>query len=113
MDAELFGHTVAFWLAVGLVGVIGTARLVRLLVFDTYPPSVWARVTWDRITRDGPWSTLVHCGYCAAPWITVISIAWAWWSDFHWTWWLFYGWLTISYLAAIIVSYDEPVGPEG
>lgn len=111
MGAELFGHNPWYWLAVALVGVVGTARLVRLLVFDTYPPAAWVRSQWERITNDGPWSTLVHCAFCAAPWFTVITIGWAWWSDFHWTWWLFYGWLTASYLASIVVAWDEPPDP--
>ena len=32
-------------------------------------------------------------------------------SDLHWTWWLVNGWWALSYLAAILVSYDQP--PDG
>jgi hypothetical protein len=101
-----------YWLAAVLVAVVGTARLTRLLVFDTYPPAAWVRARWDGLTKDGPWSVLVHCGYCAAPWIAVVTIAWGYFTDLHWSWWVFYGWLALSYLAATFVSWDEPVGPD-
>lgn len=103
---------VLYWLAAVVVAVVGTARLTRLLVFDTYPPSAWVRARWDAITHDGPWSVLVHCGYCAAPWIGVITLAWGWASGLHWSWWLFYGFLTLAYLSATYVSWDEPPGPD-
>lgn len=112
MDAELFDHSVAFWVAATVVGVLGTARLVRLLVFDSFPPAAWVRAGWDRITRDGTWSQLVHCGYCAAPWIAAGTIAWGWASAFHWSWWLFFGFLALSYAASIVVAWDEPPGPD-
>lgn len=112
MGVELFGHTGWTVVAAVLVAVVGTARLTRLLVFDTYPPAAWVRSRWEAITNDGPWATLVNCGYCAAPWIAVITIAWAWATSLHWSWWLFYGWLSLSYLAAIVVAWDEPVGPD-
>lgn len=112
MDVELFGHTALFWLAAVIVGVLGTARLVRLVVFDTYPPAAWLRARWDAATENSGWNDLLHCAYCAAPWIGVATIAWAWASDFHWSWWAFYGFLALAYASAVFVAWDEPPGPD-
>jgi hypothetical protein len=106
MDVEI--PPTLYWLAVVATAVLGTARLTRLLVFDSYPPVAWLRAQWDRATGDGPWSQLVHCGFCAAPWIAVATLAWGYFTDLHWSWWVFYGWLAISYLAAAFVAWDEP-----
>lgn len=92
------------------VAVVSAARLTRLLVFDDYPPVVWVRRGWDRLTNDGPWSQLVHCGFCAAPWILAAVAAWGWLSHLHWTWWVLNAWLAASYVASIIVAYDQPEG---
>lgn len=90
-----------------IVGVLGTARLTRLIVADSYPPSVWLRIKWDTLTHDGPWSKLVHCAYCASPYIAAPNLAWAVLSDLHWSWWIFNGWLAASYVASLVVFWDE------
>lgn len=91
-----------------LVGVLGTARLTRLLTHDSYPPSEWVRVGWMNLTRHGQWSTLVTCPFCAAPYIVAASMAWGLLTDLHWSWWLFHGWLAASYAASMVVLRDEP-----
>lgn len=91
-----------------VVGVLSVARLTRLLAQDTFPPSVWLRTMWDRVTDDGPWSTLVHCAFCLAPWLAVPVLLWGWLTDLHTPWWLFNGWLAGSYVASMIVVRDEP-----
>jgi hypothetical protein len=35
-------------------------------------------------------------------------LAWAYLSGLHWTWWVANGWWAGSYLAAMVVAYDEP-----
>lgn len=95
-------------IAAVLVAVLGTGRLTRVIVHDDFPPSVWARIKWDSLTRDGSWSKLAHCWWCATPWIMAICIAWGYFSSLHWSWWLFWGWLGLSYLAAIVIARDEP-----
>lgn len=110
MDAEL-GHLIPdwlYWLAAAAVAVLGTARLTRLIVFDAYPPVAWLRARWDARTEDSGWNQLLHCGFCAAPWLAVATIAWGWASALHWSWWVFYGWLAVSYLASAFVAWDEP-----
>lgn len=101
-----------YWLAALVVAVVGTARLARLLVFDGYPPVAWLRARWDAATGESGWNQLMHCAFCLAPWLAIPTIWWGWASGLHWSWWVFYGWLTISYLAATFVSWDEPPGPD-
>jgi hypothetical protein len=86
---------------------LATARLTRLLVNDDWPPSTWFRIKWDTITKDGIWSKIVHCPWCASPYIAAILLAWAVLSNLHWSWWLFTGWLAVSYVASWIVFHDE------
>ena len=95
------------YVAAAIIGVLSAARLTRLLVQDEFPFSVWFRVKWDGITKDGPWAKLVHCPWCAAPYITGIILLWAVLSHLHWTWWLFNGWLAASYAASWVVFHDE------
>lgn len=83
-----------------------TARLTRLIVFDTYPPAAWVRVQWHRITRDGSWAKLVDCAYCAAPYVAAGILAWGYWTGWQTAWVIVCAWLTVSYLAAIWVRFD-------
>jgi hypothetical protein len=93
-------------LAAVVVGVVSVARLTRLLTQDTYPPAAWVRAKWSALTNDGPWSDLVTCPYCAAPYITAAVLAWGLLSDFHVSWWIVNGWLAASYAAAMVVVRD-------
>lgn len=103
------------YVAAVFVGVLSTGRLVRLLVNDAFPPSAWLRTKWDDRTsdrtgdevKDGKWTVLVHCPWCASPYISAIILAWALLSHLHWTWWVFNGWLAASYAASWIVFHDE------
>lgn len=95
-------------LAAFAVGVLAVARLTRLVVDDDWPPMVWARRVWDRLTANSAWAVLVECPFCVAPYIAAFSIAWAVLSDLHWTWWLFHGWLAVAYLAAMVNVRDIP-----
>lgn len=90
-----------------VVAVVGSARVTRLIVADEYPPSIWVRMKWDQITHDGPWAKLVHCPWCASPYVFAVCFAWAVLSDLHWSWWVFWGWLAGSYLAAMVTHWDE------
>lgn len=103
-------------LAAVIVLIVGSARLTRVLVHDDFPPSVWVRMQWDRITNDGPWSKLVHCWWCASAWITWIALGWGVAGYFvpwiAWTWWVFWGGLAASYLATMVIVRDEPSDSE-
>lgn len=114
---EILGHTLPWWAAIAavIVGVVGSARLTRILTIDDYPPAIAIRIWWQRVTNDGPWAKLVTCPWCAGPWITLVALAWfsagcllaqaAGWILL--TWWLFFGWLTLSYWVSQYVYFDE------
>jgi len=94
-------------LAAVIVGIMSAARLTRLVTQDSFPPAAWARITWDRITNDGPWSTLFHCHWCFAPYATAVVLVWGWLTDLQPAWWLVNGWLAASYVASMVVERDE------
>jgi len=91
-----------------LVAIVSVGRLTRLLTADVYPPSAWVRNQWRRLTHDGPWSDLVTCPFCAAPYIAAVILGWGLLSGGHWTWWVFNGWLALAYLASMLVVRDTP-----
>ena len=95
------------WAAAVGVGVLGSARITRLVVADDFPPVVSLRIAWDRLTNDGPYSKLVHCPWCFAPWVVLINIIAALWSDLHPAWWLLNLWMAASYAASWVVFHDE------
>ena len=90
-----------------LVVVLSAGRLTRLLVADEWPPSIWVRMRWDSLTRDGPWSKGAHCHWCFGPWATLAVGGWGLLSGFNLAWWLANGWLAVSYLVSILVQFDE------
>lgn len=93
-------------IAAFLVGVVGTARLTRLLTQDTYPPAAWVRSKWEGWTSGTGWEDLVTCPYCAAPYIALVNGAVGWATDWHVAWWAFNIWLTVAYLASMVVIRD-------
>lgn len=90
-----------------LVGTVATARLTRLIVHDTYPPAAWLRDRWRALVRNGEWSNLVDCHWCAAPYVAAVVLAAALLSDLAAWWWIIAGWLAGSYAAAYIVEHDD------
>lgn len=93
-------------LCAAAVGVLATARLTRLLVFDSYPPVAWMRAKWHSITKDGKWAMLVDCPYCAAPYFAAVVFGVGELTDYPTWWWIVCGWLAASYAASIVVAYD-------
>lgn len=96
-------------IAAALVGIMGSARLVRLIVNDSYPPVVWLRIKWDDKTHKSLWNKLMHCPWCLSPYTTAVVLAWYLLSD-GWArdaWWIFNGWLAASYVASWVVFHDE------
>lgn len=98
-------------LAAVIVLVLGSARLGRLIVHDTYPPVAWLRAKWDDATSNSGWNELLHCHWCATPWITLTAVGvfalgfavpWV-----FWVWWIGMGTLGASYLAGMIIERDQ------
>lgn len=94
------------WVAVALVTITSASRITRLATYDAFPPVMWIRNQWDRLTKDGTWSLLAHCGYCASFWITLGVVGAGVLSDWHEAWWFVNGVFGASYLAAILMAND-------
>ena len=92
--------------AVG-VGVIGAARLTRLVTKDHWPPMSYVRNKYVELTEGSEWSVLAECPFCVAPYVVAADMAWALQSDLGRSWWLFNGWLAASYAASLIVVRDD------
>jgi hypothetical protein len=100
------------WTLAIVVGTVSVARMTRLLIWDDLPPVAWLRARVLARVGDSPWSKLVECGFCLAPWLAAVMVAWALLCDLAWWWWLPNVWFgVVSYGAAILVSYDQP--PDG
>lgn len=103
-----------WWLVLAIAtAILGSGRWTRLLVFDEYPPTMWIREKWAKLTVKHPaWTKLFFCWWCAAPWIMLICIGWFWLSfSAFWvalTWWLFFGWGALSYVTSMVVARDDP-----
>jgi hypothetical protein len=91
-----------------IVGILSVARTARLIGFDEYPPMVWLRDRWDERIGDEGWGKLIHCPFCATPYLAAGMALWFWLGGEHWTWWVINGVWGFSYVAAIIVAYDQP-----
>jgi hypothetical protein len=48
-----------------------------------------------------------ECQFCLAPYLAAGMGVWVWLSDLNMWWWIINGWWAASYLAAIVVSYDQ------
>lgn len=98
-------------LAAVVVGIVGSARFVRLVTADKFPPIVKLRMWWDSKTEgDDPeegWGLLLHCLWCFAPWVVAANLAWALLSDLQPAWWVCNGWLAASYATSWLVFHDE------
>jgi hypothetical protein len=107
------GLEAAYWLLVAFVlGVVAVGRAARLLTHDDFPPAARFREWWVKSTGD--WNTLFICPFCLAPYLAAGNLAWAVWSGLDWdhfwgaAWWITNTWAAVSYLAAILVTRDEP-----
>lgn len=95
-------------IAAVIIGILSVARTARLLVHDAYPPVVWFRMKWEaKWGREG-WGKLIFCHYCATPWMAIGMALWWWISGGNEWWWVINGVWGLSYVAAILVSWDEP-----
>lgn len=109
--------SLAVAIAAILAAVLGVGRLVRVMIYDDFPPTVWARtnfIIWIEGTRAAKWSKLASCPWCLTPWVMLVCIGWflagvavVW---LAWAWWIFWGWMALSYVATMIYVRDEPRG---
>lgn len=96
-----------------LTTILSSARITRLVVHDSFPPTMWLRMKWDDLTDESDWNKLLHCGFCFSYWATVVVggwlyLTWRFGGETAWTvWFAVNGSLALSYLAAMIVERDE------
>lgn len=107
-----------------VVGVLGVARAVRLVVSDDWPPTKAVRDWWEVRTGQwvegelvpGRWTSLLTCPFCFAPYPTAVALAGVVWAGI-WSpeldtlagwWWVLAVWAAGSYAAAMVVVRDEP-----
>lgn len=97
------------WHIAVIIGIVSVARTARLLLFDEFPPMVWLRVRiLAMFPEDSSWSKIAECPFCLTPYLAAGMLGWAWLSDLNAWWWVINGVWAASYLAAILVAYDQP-----
>lgn len=98
------------WVLAVIVGTVSVGRTARLITYDDFPPMLWIRSRIAARMGESRWFKLFECGFCLAPYLSLGMIAWALLSNLAWWWWLpNIWWGVMSYGAAILVSYDQPV----
>jgi hypothetical protein len=103
-------------LSVFFIAVFGVGRLARLITYDAFPPMVWWRLKWAKLTAkpdgsEGKWEKLFTCYWCLTPWLmlialVVLGLSW----DTLWlalVWLGFLGWFALSYVTSMVVDRDE------
>lgn len=90
-----------------VVGVLATARIVRLIVDDDFPPVLWVRRQIAKLLPPS-WLDVLDCPWCAAPYVAIVNIAWAWASGLHWSWWLGNVWAATAWIASYLCLRDVP-----
>jgi hypothetical protein len=101
-------HAWYVWLAAGFVAMVSVARTARLLVWDSFPPVQWLRLKFLVAVGDSPWGKLAQCAFCLAPYLSIGMVAWMLLSDLGRWWFIINGTWAMSYIAAILVSWDQP-----
>jgi hypothetical protein len=97
-----------------VIGVLSVARFTRLVTHDTWPPVEWLRPRVAAKLKG--WSEVVVCPFCAAPYLVAGQMLWFWLTyrqgehstAFVWGWLVPNLWWAVSYVAAMVVAYDQP-----
>jgi hypothetical protein len=108
-----FGVNPYFEVIVALIiAVLGIGRVVRLITYDDFPPSVWWRIKWATWTNDGPWTKVFTCLWCFSPYATLgcigFFVAGLWVPWIAVLWWVLFGWAALSYAVSMVVVRDDP-----
>lgn len=99
---------IVFGLFVAVVGVIGTARVTKLLTEDMWPPVHWLRSRWLTYWGESGWAELFICPFCMSVWVAAANMGIGYATNWPLWWLLVNGWLTVAYVAAMIVARDIP-----
>jgi len=98
-------------IAAFVVGVLAVSRFTRLMVDDDFPPVMWIRRRYIRLTRESTWSDLMACPFCMATWPGLADLILAWVLELSVWWWIPNIWFAGIYLAAMVNVRDIP--PDG
>lgn len=116
ISTELHLPIWAVLIVAGLLALFGVGRLTRAITYDDFPPTIWVRIQWDKLTGTSTWNKLFHCFWCLSHWVMLACLGWfAVGYLVPWimvAWWIFWGWFALSYAAAMIIARDEPAGSE-
>lgn len=88
-----------------VVGVLGAARLTRLVTEDDFPPMMAMRDAVDN-RLPAKWAKLVHCPFCFGFWAALLNLTAAWFSELHPVWWFINLAFGSSYIVAWLVFND-------
>lgn len=109
---EITWATLPYILVHVAVAALGVARLVRAIVYDDFPPSVWWRDRWESWTDGTGWQNLFMCWWCLSFWVALACIGWyiagLYFLWVAWAWWIWWGGLALGYLAPMIIVRDQP-----
>lgn len=87
--------------------IAGSARFVRLITADAYPPVVRLRIWWSAHTKEDGWEPLLNCPWCFAPYVVALNTGLAVWSELHPIWWAVNAVLGMAYVTSWLVFHDE------
>ena len=100
------------FVAAFFVGTLAVARFTRLVTEDDFPPILWLRTRWAKVTGDSNWGILLECPFCFAAWVALADLTWAWVSRLNAAWWFCNLWFAVAYLAAMVVLREIPEEPD-
>lgn len=103
--------TLAQMIAFAVVFIVASARITRLIVADTFPPSVKLRI-WYENRASGGWESLTNCPWCFGFWAVTLNAGLGWAAYAlgppAWTVWaVVNGLFAASYAVSYIVFHDE------
>lgn len=98
---------ILLWIIAFIVGTLSAGRITRLIVHDSFPPSIKFRMWWDDKTGDSLWNPLFHCHWCLSFWITAAIGVWGWATNLHESWWIVNTILAASYVVPMIIERDQ------
>jgi len=99
-------------IAAFIIGTLACTRIVRLIVDDEYPPTMWLTEQFVRRVPE-KWGKLVECPWCCAPYVVLVDMIWAWSTDLHWTWWFGNVWAAVAWLCGYLNLRDIPPDQRG
>lgn len=107
---EVSWETLPVVLLTIVIGIVGVARVTRVVVYDSFPPAVWARAKWTAWTDGTGWEKLLVCWWCFSVWVAAAAVGWYVAGLFiDWimvAWYIFWGIMALAYVAPMLIVRD-------